>query len=70
MLAGGLNAVHPRACLSPAQLYEEHELIWDDRVAAEMTLDFDASFVPTEEVRKRAGTVSHLRCTSSSSTHA
>ena len=32
-------------------LYEEHELIWDDRVAAEMCLDFDASFVPTGEVR-------------------
>lgn len=32
------------------QLYEEHELIWDDRVAAEMCMDFDASFVPTGEV--------------------
>jgi hypothetical protein len=32
-------------------LFEEHELIWDDRVAAEMCLDFDASFVPTGEVR-------------------
>ncbi|TFJ82965.1 hypothetical protein NSK_005738 [Nannochloropsis salina CCMP1776] len=30
-------------------LYEEHELIWDDRVAAEMCIDFDASFVPTRE---------------------
>jgi len=39
-------------------LYEEHELIWDDRVAAEMCIDFDASFVPTREVRigkKRGG---------------
>eukprot|EP00624_Nannochloropsis_granulata_P006285 evm.model.NODE_4642_length_71726_cov_21.816496.19 len=30
-------------------LFEEHELIWDDRVAAEMCLDFDASFVPKGE---------------------
>jgi hypothetical protein len=40
-------------------LYEEHELIWDDRVAAEMCIDFDASFVPTREVGwgKREGAV-------------
>lgn len=40
-------------CLD-AQLFEEHELIWDDRVAAEMCLDFDASFVPTSEVGCKA----------------
>lgn len=36
-------------------LFEEHELIWDDRVAAEMCLDFDASFVPKGEVREGGG---------------
>lgn len=34
------------------QLVEDHELIWDDRVAAETCIDFDASFVPKSEVRE------------------
>ena len=40
-----------RTAMPEGPLFEEHELIWDDRVAAEMCLDFDASFVPTGEVR-------------------
>lgn len=41
-----------RTAMPEGPLFEEHELIWDDRVAAEMCLDFDASFVPTGEVRE------------------
>ncbi|GMH68199.1 hypothetical protein TrST_g5425 [Triparma strigata] len=36
--------------LAPSQiLHEEHELVWDDGVAPELTIDFDAQHISSEE---------------------
>ena len=45
---GGGGAVQPpfaRTQTPTTRLHEEHELIWDDGVAAETCLDFDAAHV-------------------------
>lgn len=36
--------------LAPSQiLHEEHELVWDDGVAPELTIDFDAQHISSDE---------------------
>ena len=45
-LAGGPDAVPFARSRAPnSRVHEEHELVWDDGVAAETALDFDASHI-------------------------
>lgn len=48
---GASPAVPPFARNKPPSqmLHEEHELVWDDGVAPELTLDFDAQHIPKRE---------------------
>lgn len=45
----GIPAPFARTPVPNRPLHEEHELIWDDGVAAETCLDFDAPFISRTE---------------------
>eukprot|EP00615_Pteridomonas_danica_P013405 CAMPEP_0114349590 /NCGR_PEP_ID=MMETSP0101-20121206/15652_1 /TAXON_ID=38822 ORGANISM="Pteridomonas danica, Strain PT" /NCGR_SAMPLE_ID=MMETSP0101 /ASSEMBLY_ACC=CAM_ASM_000211 /LENGTH=127 /DNA_ID=CAMNT_0001488251 /DNA_START=18 /DNA_END=401 /DNA_ORIENTATION=- len=46
---GGIPRPFARTLQPSEPLHEEHELIWDDGVAAEATIDFDAPFIGSSE---------------------
>jgi hypothetical protein len=54
MMGGGGGPTPPippfaRNQVATSKLHEEHELVWDDGVAPELTIDFDAQHISSAE---------------------